>query len=73
MPNEVPVACCGGVWSAGAVLRRPFAARLAEAMPEARVIEPRLPPVGGAILLAMGAGQTRIPDQVIERLGTRLG
>jgi N-acetylglucosamine kinase-like BadF-type ATPase len=67
-PRELAVACCGGVWAAGDVLRRPFTARFEKAMPVAMVTEPALPPVGGAILLAMGADRIPVAQSVVAHL-----
>lgn len=69
LPTPLPVACCGGVWAAGDRLRRPFATRLAELLPTAHVVQPCLPPVGGAVLMAIGS---RATPAAIERLATEL-
>ena len=68
IPDGLPVACCGGVWAAGDVLRQPFASALAQHMPSATIREPRLPPVGGAILLALGARETPLAADLTARL-----
>jgi glucosamine kinase len=54
IPPILRVARCGGVWSAGAYLMTPFDTALASLLPTGRADLPLLPPVGGALLLAMG-------------------
>jgi N-acetylglucosamine kinase-like BadF-type ATPase len=54
-PSPLLVARCGGVWAAGRFLVEPFEHALIEQLPQAQSIAPRLPPVGGALLLAMPA------------------
>jgi glucosamine kinase len=68
MADRRAVACCGGVWAAGRVLEAPFAAALAEGLPHAMFGPPRLQPVAGAVLLAMGAADAPLPQAVIDRL-----
>jgi glucosamine kinase len=68
LPETLPVACSGGVWSAGACLQDAFDAALAEHLPGARRTPPRLPPVGGAVLLALGADRTPPTPEVIPGL-----
>jgi N-acetylglucosamine kinase-like BadF-type ATPase len=51
-PEPVKVATCGGGWQAGHVLLDPFRAALLHDLPVAQVVQPQLPPVGGALLLA---------------------
>ena len=67
-PDPLNVACCGGVWSAGPMLIDTFNASLMGALPTAQPAPPQLPPVGGAVLLAMGADRVLIPADVLERL-----
>ncbi len=47
-----PVATVGGLWSAGDLLLRPFAAVLARWLPQARIAAPAAAPVEGAVLRA---------------------
>src|SRR5206468_1901212 len=68
LPDPLRVACSGGVWSAGRCLEDPFDAALAEHLPGARRTPPRLPPVGGAVLLAMGADRTPPVREVVAGL-----
>jgi N-acetylmuramic acid 6-phosphate etherase len=68
IPEALPIACCGGVWAAGDVLRQPFASALVQRLPLVKVCEPRLAPVGGAILLAMGARETPLAANVVARV-----
>ena len=53
---------------AGRALKAPFADALAAGLPGAVVTRPRLPPVAGAVLLAMGAAEAPRSDEVIDRL-----
>ena len=68
LPEGLRVACCGGVWSAGDALAAPFASALAERLPGARCTPPALSPVGGALLLAMGADQHAIAPGMLDNL-----
>jgi N-acetylglucosamine kinase-like BadF-type ATPase len=63
--DRVQVACCGGVWAAGAALTAPFREALADRLPGATVSPPLLPPVAGAIVLAM---QKRPDAAVLDNL-----
>lgn len=65
---QLDVVSVGGVWAAGGALEQAFAARLEEVLRGARRTTPRLPPIGGAVLLAMGANRDAVPLEVIERL-----
>ena len=67
-PRDLQVACCGGIWSAGPPLSDPFAASLRAQLPEARITPSRLPPVGGAVLLAMGADRRALPSNIADKL-----
>jgi N-acetylglucosamine kinase-like BadF-type ATPase len=67
-PESLTVTTCGGVWSAGRALDDAFAAALAKVLPGAGRAAPRLPPVGGAVLLAMGADRTPLERVVLDRL-----
>jgi N-acetylglucosamine kinase-like BadF-type ATPase len=53
VPRALTVACCGGVWSAGHLLGAPFELALGQRLPGAVSGPPELPPVAGALLLAM--------------------
>lgn len=48
-----PVFPTGGVFRAGPLMLEPFAAALAQFAPAARVAEPALPPLGGALVMAL--------------------
>jgi glucosamine kinase len=65
LPDGLNVACCGGVWAAGPVLSAPFREALADRLPAARIVPPVLPPVAGAIVLAM---QQRLDAAVLDNL-----
>ena len=71
-PDPLEVARCGGVWSAGAPLLDAFEDKLSARLPSARSIAPRLPPVGGALLLALRADGVTIDDGVVESLAGSL-
>jgi N-acetylglucosamine kinase len=73
LPDAVPVATCGRVWQAGAHVRVPFERALLQRLPHACVILPALPPLGGALLLAMRADGLDISPETLERLGHTLG
>jgi hypothetical protein len=65
-----PVACSGGVWTAGEPVLEPFRRRVLAAHPRAQIGPPLLVPVAGAALLAsslLQGGET--PDAtVVENL-----
>jgi glucosamine kinase len=67
LPEPVRVVCVGGVWAAGARLRHAFTT----AWPSARLEEPLLPPVLGAVLLAMGGPRPSVVERL--RLASRTG
>jgi N-acetylglucosamine kinase-like BadF-type ATPase len=69
LPAAVRVAPCGGVWRAGAALIEPFEMALQQLAPGARVVQPRLPPVGGALLLAMGSPDAATIARLSEEMG----
>jgi N-acetylglucosamine kinase-like BadF-type ATPase len=68
LPDGTRVVCLGGVWAAGASLDAAFETALARLAPGARRQAPHLPPVGGAVLLAMGANQAKLDPEVVEHL-----
>jgi N-acetylglucosamine kinase-like BadF-type ATPase len=70
--TDATVVRIGGVWSAHAALHDAFAARLRQLLPAAKIAAPRLPPLGGALLLAIGADRAPVARQVVDRLGTTL-
>jgi N-acetylglucosamine kinase-like BadF-type ATPase len=67
-PEHPRVACCGGVWAAGPPLADAFALSLRVWAPGASIIPPRLSPVGGAVLLAMGADRRPLPPDIADTL-----
>jgi N-acetylglucosamine kinase-like BadF-type ATPase len=70
-PPGLHVATGGGVWQAGPPLASLFRAVLARDLPGADVVAPRLPPVGGALLLACRrAGGTN--PELVDRLAQAL-
>jgi glucosamine kinase len=67
LPDRLNVACCGGVWAAGPALSAPFREALAERLPGAKIVPPVLPPVAGAIVLAMQKGlDAAVLDNLIQ-------
>jgi len=71
-PKGLAVARCGGVWAAGALLDAPFVARLGTLLPGAVPVWPRLPPVGGALLLAAAASGQPVEPALLDRLAAAL-
>ena len=71
IPEPLLVACCGGVWTAGTHLNKPFAAALAERLPHAVARPSIFPPVVGALLLAMASATHDLPSETVERLKGR--
>jgi glucosamine kinase len=64
---DAPVYPTGGVFRVGSLILTLFAAALAAAHPTAVVRQPRLPPLGGALVLALeGAGALTV--DAVERL-----
>jgi N-acetylglucosamine kinase-like BadF-type ATPase len=68
LPQDLRVVGGGGVWAAGAALAVAFDARLALVAPGAQRKPPRLPPVGGALLLAMHADTSPLDLDIIDHL-----
>jgi glucosamine kinase len=62
----------GGVFKAGAILERPFAAEVLRGWPTAEIKRPSFPPVVGALLLARRAYASPIDAQWFERVGETL-
>jgi N-acetylglucosamine kinase-like BadF-type ATPase len=67
-PPGVAVVTAGGLWAAGPSLEAAFAARLSAVVPGAHRKPPRLPPVGGALLLAMGAEASALDPAVLNQV-----
>lgn len=72
LPGAVRVIRAGGVWAAGHALEEAFVARLAATAPGAQLTPPSLPPVGGALLLAMGAERAPVAVPIVQRLAAGL-
>jgi N-acetylglucosamine kinase-like BadF-type ATPase len=70
--TDATVVCIGGVWSAHAALHDAFATELHQALPAAEIAAPRLPPVGGALLLATGADRGPVDRRLVDRLSATL-
>jgi N-acetylglucosamine kinase len=69
VPDGLRVATCGGVWSAGAVIQRPFERALLRQLPDATITLPMMSSTGGALLLAMCADGLRLDKARVERVG----
>lgn len=61
---DAPVYPTGGVFHAGDLIMAPFKAALRRRHPRARVRRPRLPPLGGALVLSLEAAGSWTPDEV---------
>ncbi|MGH2347661.1 MAG: BadF/BadG/BcrA/BcrD ATPase family protein, partial [Chloroflexota bacterium] len=72
-PNEaISIHPTGGVFKAGAVLERPFAAAVHRGWPTAEIRAPRYPPVVGALLLARRAYPSPIDAHWFQRIDQTL-
>jgi N-acetylglucosamine kinase-like BadF-type ATPase len=69
---QIQVVTIGGVWSAGSPLEKAFNASLGRLLPTAKRAKPRLLPVGGSLLLAMGAERSEVDASVVQRLSEHL-
>jgi glucosamine kinase len=69
---EAPVFPTGGVFKAGEVLMRPFVEALAQMAPGAGVEQPALPPLGGALVVALEMAGALAPV-AIENLAAAFG
>jgi N-acetylglucosamine kinase-like BadF-type ATPase len=67
-PAPLHVACCGGVWAAGARVADAYATALGAILPASRPTPPLLPSVGGAVLLAMGGVTKPLAPRVLDRI-----
>lgn len=65
--EPVKVATVGGVFRAGRVVVEPFKRYVAERV-DAVIIEPRLPPAAGALLIAFMEGGVELTGGLVERL-----
>ena len=65
--DEPAVSYAVAVFDAGAAILAPFSARLHRDLAGARVVPPLLPPIGGALRLALEAAGHRESDDVLER------
>ncbi|MFO7634509.1 MAG: BadF/BadG/BcrA/BcrD ATPase family protein [Caldilinea sp.] len=65
------VTLTGGLWRAGEPVLAPFRAALAEMLPQARIVMPELPPVLGACVLALQAGDVSVDAAVRECLSAQ--
>lgn len=62
------VTLTGGLWRAGAPLLEPFRGALARLLPAAVIVEPELPPVVGACVLALQQAGITVDATVRQRL-----
>jgi N-acetylglucosamine kinase-like BadF-type ATPase len=70
VPAGVHVATCGGVWNAGAVLRKPFEQSLGRQLPNPTITLPAMSATAGALLLAMLADGRILDTELLDRLGS---
>jgi N-acetylglucosamine kinase-like BadF-type ATPase len=70
--RERVIVATGGVLRPGNALWRRFARRVAERLPDFRLIAPRFPPVIGAFLLALRLAGTPVDDAVLARIEASL-
>ncbi|MCC6445864.1 MAG: ATPase [Armatimonadetes bacterium] len=69
MPGAAPeVAPIGGVFKAGSLILEPLRAALHLLVPDARLIEPRFPPVIGALFLAYRKAGIALEEPLLERV-----
>jgi glucosamine kinase len=66
--GQVPVAVTGGLTSAGAVMMQPLRAAIESRVPSCRVVEPKLSPVLGGVLLAIDALRLPITSAIVDNL-----
>jgi len=69
--GEVPVAVTGGLTKAGAVFLDPLCAAVKRRSPSCKVIEPKLPPVMGAVLIAIQSLGIAPTPEVVSNLTLR--
>ena len=66
--GEVPVAVTGGLRKAGEVFLEPLRAAVAHAAPTCRIVQPKLPPVVGAALIALESMGIALDEKVINNI-----
>lgn len=66
--SRFPVAMVGGLRQAGTPLMGPFERHLRQLEPRAQLVEPLLPPLGGAILVALERAGVPLSESVLARL-----
>ena len=62
----------GGVFRAGEPLLAPMRETIRASAPLAEVVEPRLPPACGAVVLLLRKAGVRVDDRVIDRMKSSL-
>ena len=70
IPGGTKVSLLGGLMGDGSPLRAELEAMLAEGMPGIRVVKPVLPPVLGALLMALEAGGIGVDEGIVERMAS---
>jgi glucosamine kinase len=62
----------GGVFGAGEPLLTPLTKAIRASAPAAELVEPRLPPACGAVVLLLGRAGVKVDDEVVERIRSSL-
>ncbi len=66
--REFPLAIIGGAFKAGPLLVETFRKEVLKAAPKAQISKPRLPPVVGAVLIALREAGLSLTDEIIENV-----
>lgn len=66
--SQVPVSVTGGLTNAGGVFMNPLREAIADLLPQAVLVKPKLPPVLGAVMLAIESLGFPITPTVIQNL-----
>ena len=71
--DPVPVSVTGGLTNAGRVFMDPLRSAIEKRLPQAALVEPKLPPVLGAVMLAIESLGLPITSKVIDNLSENPG
>jgi N-acetylglucosamine kinase-like BadF-type ATPase len=66
--NRVPVTVTGGLTNAREAFMNPLANAIRRRVRQAVVVEPKLPPVLGAVMLAIELAGTPVSSDIVDRL-----